>query len=625
MSDFNKLISDKNTNGEVFDNDFIANIFVKAIILSKINPEESFRFARQTARGICSLLYAREIGDPSNKKIDELIEILLRIEKIPENIKAQFLIFQKYGHSNVPLQTDNGTINRYATELFISALIQVNNWYFLDYLATGIPAAVANAVNEYEPFVSEMPPTAIPEIGPEGLAKDLGLPSTLRPYQWEGVNFLTRNQAALLADEMGLGKTVQTIVALKLLTRGAISTRVLVITPNALAYNWEREFSNWAPELVVRRVMGGSEDRLATYLLPIQILIATYDQVRTDVLDMDAGIHFDVVVLDEAQRIKNRHSRTALACRLLRWSKAWILTGTPLENSVDDLVSLFIFLSPGLIDSGMSPKEVHRRIKPYFLRRRKKDVLKEIPPIIIQDVLLELSGAQESAYNDLWASRREQVHQADMPIAGTHLFALITRLKQLCNYEPISEESVKLEALSSLLEECTLPEDKVIVFSQYVETLRFISQHLGSIPQDYFTGEQAQDERDDALTRFKELPGPRVLLISLSAGGVGLNIQEASIVVLFDRWWNPAVESQAIQRAHRFGRERPLHVVRFLVSNTIEERIRDVLQKKDIDFERYIENAVSAPVMMFTRQELRRILELTVIDTDNGQMSNNLE
>ena len=485
--------------------------------------------------------------------------------------------------------------------------------------AAGTGSAASLLVQRKQPHAIPPPEAPLVIEDYQALSAELGLPSALRPYQWEGVGFLVRNEAALLADEMGLGKTVQAIVALRILFRNSVSGRVLIITPNALAYNWQRECAKWAPDLVVRRVMGTAEDRLATYQLPVQVLIATYEQVRADALDMDTDIHFEAVVLDEAQRIKNRHSLAALACRLLRRSKAWVLTGTPLENSIEDLISIFVFLSPGLVDSGMPPAEVHRRIQPHFLRRRKKDVLSEMPPIIMQDMMLELAGAQEAAYTDLWLARRARAKQNGVPVSDGALFTLITKLKQICNYEPDSGESVKLEALSVLLEDCSEPEDKVIVFSQYVETLKFVSDHLGSFTHDIYTGEQSQEEKDRILDKFRKQPGPRLLLMSLRAGGVGLNIQEASTVVLFDRWWNPAVEDQAIQRAHRFGRTRPLHVIRFLVTDTIEERIEAILKEKRADFERYVENAENAPVRAFTREELRRILALTVGDTDREQ------
>jgi len=615
--------TDRGEDVKIPDGDmkYLSGILARAMSCASTDPEASLMHARNSAEAICRGVFANEIGDPGNTSLDELIELLARGDKVPERIKTPLRIIQRYGNYGPQSQADERAIDRAYIDPCLSALVHVSNWYFREHLRTRVPSIVAEANNEYEPQALLAAKVTIGLEDYQALSAELGLPSVLRPYQWEGVSFLVGNEAALLADEMGLGKTVQTIVALRILFRHSVSKRALIISPNALAYNWQREFTAWAPELVVRRVTGTAEDRLATYQLPVQVLIATYDQIRTDALDMDTDIHFEVVVLDEAQRIKNRHSRSALACRLLGHSRAWVLTGTPLENSLDDMVSIFLFLSPGLVDSGMPPAEVHRRIQPCFLRRRKKDVLGEIPPVMVQDIVLELTGAQEAAYTDLWLTRRARAKQGGMPVSDGALFALITKLKQLCNYEPDSRESVKLEALCVLLEECSQPEDKVIVFSQYVETLDFISDHLGPFPRELYTGEQCQEEKDQVLARFKKQPGPRALLMSLRAGGVGLNIQEASTVVLFDRWWNPAVEDQAIQRAHRFGRDRPLHAIRFLVADTIEDRIETILKEKRDNFERYVESAENAPVRMFTREELRRILELTTVDTDAGQAS----
>jgi SNF2 family DNA or RNA helicase len=541
----------------------------------------------------------------------DLAGLLTSEDRIPDHVKTALRLMDHYANETHPAESsrcpDIGPC--------ISALINVTTWYFSECLATNIPRDLANAVNSYElgPVAAETPQP----LSNEAAAREMGLAEALRPYQWEGVSFLARSDAALLADEMGLGKTVQAIVALRLVLRQSLSKRALIVAPSSLAFNWSRELAKWAPELSVRRVSGDAEDRGVTYHLPVQVLIATYDQLRMDVLDLDSAVHFDVVVLDEAQRVKNRHSRSALACRLLNHSRSWALTGTPLENSLDDLVSLFTFLKPGLIDAGMAPGRVHTRIQSHFLRRRKRDVLRELPPIMIQDIPLELAGRQEIAYTEMWVSRREEVRSSGIPVSETALLAVITKLKQLCNYDPASGESVKWDALSLLLEDSSEPDDKIIVFSQYVQTLRFISERLQAFPHDVYTGEQTQQEREEALRRFKTLEGPRALLVSLRAGGVGLNIQEASTVVLFDRWWNPAVEDQAIQRAHRFGRSRPLHVIRYLVADTIEDRIQGVLHRKQLEFERYVDNAECAEVKAFTRDELRGMLGLSVVDADN--------
>jgi SNF2 family DNA or RNA helicase len=431
--------------------------------------------------------------------------------------------------------------------------------------------------------------------------QDLHLPAALRPYQWEGVSFLARERCALLADEMGLGKTVQAAVALRLALMQAGCDRALIVAPTALTLNWERELARWAPDLTVRRVRGSRPDREACFQLPIPVVVASYEQIRLDTQQLDPDIHFDIVVLDEAQRIKNAESDTAFACRRLPYGRAWALTGTPVENSVSDLLSIFRFLNPTLLHSGLSRAEIHARIRPHFLRRRKTEVLPDLPPIITQDLPLELAGLQREAYDAVWDGS---------------IFALITRLKQLCNYEPQSGESVKLDSLRVITESFTEPGDKLLVFSQYVETLQWISARFSDLPHELYHGQMDEAARDRALATFENQPGPRGLLVSLRAGGVGLNLPSASLVVLFDRWWNPAVENQAIQRAHRFGRDRPLQVVRFLVTDSIEERIDTLLRGKEAIFEQYVERAENATVRLFSRNELRRLLDLPTERTE---------
>jgi SNF2 family DNA or RNA helicase len=550
-----KQESPESKQGECsIDQAYLTGIIVKAMGYTDSDPETSLMYARKSAEGICTRVFSREIGNPGNNRLDKLIELLSNKDCLPERIKIPLRVIQQYGNYAAHVQPDRESIDRSYIEPCLTALIHVTNWYFHDYLNSEIPAEIVAANNEYEPSLPaplEEPTT----LDYSGIVKEMELPSQLRPYQWEGVSFLAYSEAALLADEMGLGKTVQAIIALRVILRRSVSKRALIITPASLVFNWERELAIWAPNLVVRRVIGTSVDRRMTYKLPIQVLVATYDQIRSDGVDMGHDVFFDVVILDEAQRIKNRHSRGALACRLIRRKQSWVLTGTPLENSLDDLASIFLFLKPGLIDAGMPPKEVHTRIRTHFLRRRKREVLKEIPPIIFQDMPLELSGAQQEAYTDLWVARKEKSWEKGFPVSEATMLALITKLKQLCNYDPTSGESVKWEALSVMLEDLSQPYDKIIVFSQYVDTLEFISRKMGSFPHSLYTGELSQEERDKVLAVFKDQDGPRALLMSLRAGGVGLNIQKATTVVLFDRWWNPAVEEQAIQRAHRFGRE----------------------------------------------------------------------
>ena len=442
------------------------------------------------------------------------------------------------------------------------------------------------------------------------LGEGLRLPDQLRPYQWEGVRFLVENDGVLLADEMGLGKTVQVAVSLEILRKKSQLTRALIVVPASLKLNWESELRRWAPSVSVQRVRGNASTRRAYYLLPINVLIASYEEIRLDIMEFATEVSFDVVVLDEAQRTKNSNSKSSLACRLLNRNRSWALTGTPVENKIDDLVSIFRFVKIGALSQGLSRTEVHSRMRPHFLRRSKNDVLKDLPPIIDQELPVELEGAQSDAYLQVWDSRLDSVSDNPQDASPAHLLSIITKLKQLCNYDKVSGQSAKLNVLRSILDSHIQTGEKTIVFSQYVETLQWLASQLINIPLEIFHGSLDQIERDEMLNRFRGQPGPLCLLMSLKAGGVGLNLQEASTVILFDRWWNPGVENQAVQRAHRYGRENPLHVIRFLVIDTIEERISDIIQKKQELFENYIESANFVTPPEPSNELLKQILDV---------------
>jgi SNF2 family DNA or RNA helicase len=439
----------------------------------------------------------------------------------------------------------------------------------------------------------------------------LRLPAALRRYQWAGVHFLLKNKAALLCDEMGLGKTVQTVVAVRLLKRSRRCGRVLVVVPQSLRRNWEFEFRRWAPDLACRIVDGDKRYRRALYLLPIPVLICSYEQVRLDVEILGRDKIFDLIIVDEAQRIKNAKSATALACRMIPRDRAWALTGTPVENSPEDLVSILSFVRPAYVFSGMSRQQIHFLAKPFFLRRTKDLALKELPGIISQEIRLELEGDQLKAYQDAIRSTHKLLARGKDHVSYRQVFSLITKLKQLCNYDPASGQSAKLESLVVLLENMTGSNDKIIIFSQYVQTLKWLSIHLGDFAHDLFYGDMNPRRRSESLLRFQKTPGPRALLMSLRAGGVGLNLPEASAVLLFDHWWNPATENQAIQRAHRFGRTRPLHSISFMTINTIEERIETVLIRKKRIFGEYVTNAPTAMTPPLSKGELWRLLIAT--------------
>ena len=439
--------------------------------------------------------------------------------------------------------------------------------------------------------------------------KELGIPATLHDYQWQGVAFLYRATVALLADEMGLGKTVQSAVAVALLLNTCKDiNRVLIVAPASLTLNWLDEFEHWTPAVTARRLEGSYANRQALYLLPIPVLVGSYEQIRMDGLDRIPTGTFDLVVLDEAQRIKNRHSTTALAARLLPRKRAWALSATPLENDRKDVESLLSFL-----DSSFRPdftfSQLSRQLTAVMLRRRKAEVQSQLPPILLQDIRLDLSSPQRAAYDNLWERRHTHINAHSQDRIGTQLLGLITRLKIVCNYDVTTSVSSKLDALLDLCESAG-PNARIIVFSQFVETLSWISDRL-PITHEQLTGAMPVLERHHTIDRFTNGLTPRVLLISLRAGGVGLNLDNATHVVLFDRWWNPAVEMQAIYRAHRFERDQPLHVIRFLVVRTIEERISAILDKKQEIFEEIIDSTPTES-KHFSVLELMQILELPV-------------
>ena len=433
--------------------------------------------------------------------------------------------------------------------------------------------------------------------------------TTLRQYQIEGVQFLSERHSALLADEMGLGKTVQAAVALRLLIMGGKIRRALIIVPNSLKLNWTLEIRKWAPELSVRNLTGSFDDRIAGYKLPIHALVASYNQVRIDSDFLLLRKRFDLVILDEAQWIKNPGAQIAWTCRAIPRDWSWAMTGTPLENNQSDLISISRFFSPGLLNTGMTKRVMHEALRDVFLRRRIEEVFDELPEIIDQELHLELTEAQLKRYNEIRDDFKERGNGGG-DSSQTAIFAVITKLKQMCNFDPESQESSKLEALEDIVDTIIPTGGKMLIFSQYVETLSWLHQRLNhnEVRQKIFHGGLNEETKQSLVTEFNELTGPQILYVSLRAGGAGLNLGDEDFVVMFDRWWNPAVESQAVARAIRFGRKKVLHVFRFLINDTIEQRIAELLSRKNMLFEEYIEGAETAELSGFSRNDLLQIL-----------------
>lgn len=402
-------------------------------------------------------------------------------------------------------------------------------------------------------------------------------------YQYEGIAWLFASHSALLADEMGLGKTMQTITAIRLLLRSGQARRIVLICPKPLIPNWQREFRTWAEELPVVTVEGNGQRRRMLWTMPgIPVLIANYESMSRDIAEIpeDEQPKFDLLVLDEAQRIKNRDSRTAIAARSIQRRRSWALTGTPIENRPEELAALFEFME--VVPRAATPdlRQLSKLAKKYILRRTKDVVMKDIPPRIDRDAELELSEAQELAYRTAEKEGVIQLNELGDTISVQHVFELVLRLKQITNYDPLTGESSKLERLIADMEEISASGGKAILFSQWTKTIDWLAPKLQEFNPLIYHGGVPTKQREPILAKFKEDPNAHILLMSYGTGAVGLNLQFAGYVFLFDRWWNPAIEDQAINRAHRIGVKNPVIVTRFISRNTIEERIDRVLTEK---------------------------------------------
>jgi SNF2 family DNA or RNA helicase len=414
----------------------------------------------------------------------------------------------------------------------------------------------------------------------------LDMPFEPFPFQRQGVAFLYSAHFAILADEMGLGKTMQAITTIRLLLRTGEVRSVLLVCPKPLISNWQREFDLWAPEISVSLIDGSPLRRKWLWQLPgIPVRLANYELLNRDreFFDLPKGEKaplFDLVVLDESQRIKNRGNATSEAARAIPRRRNWALTGTPVENSEEDLVGIFEFLSTGFLKSGLKPTEICKVVGDHILRRTKDEVLTQLPPKMVKDALLELTPEQAETYRMAEDEGILRLSAAGEEVTIPQVFELILRLKQICNFDPATGESAKLERLLADMEEIAESGHKAIVFSQWVETLYRLKSALDRFGIAEYHGKIPLNKRDEMIRQFREEKDIHVILMSYGAGSVGLNLQFAGYVFLFDRWWNPAVEDQAINRAHRIGASGPVTVTRFISTNTVEERINQTLESK---------------------------------------------
>lgn len=435
---------------------------------------------------------------------------------------------------------------------------------------------------------------------------------TLRPYQVEGYQFLTyltsNRFGGILADDMGLGKTLQSIAwVLWLRSRkkeGGPHLPVLVVCPKSVLDVWALEFNKAAPHL--RVLVLHDRDLFDPNLVQTQIdvLVVNYTQMR-NVIEEFGAIRWLAAILDEGQQIKNPDSQTARAARQLRADNRLVLTGTPLENRLLDLWSLMTFATPGALGErayfhrhfdrrkdARASERLAARLRPFLLRRTKSQVARDLPSRSEENMLCEMSGRQAELYKEELARAQHLVlSSSGFDMVNRRRFAILqalTRLRQICCHPGLidpgaaNEESAKLTATLDLIQELHAEGHKVLLFSQFVTMLKIIRAKLEelNLPFHWLTG--ASTDRAGIVRAFQEDEKASVFLLSLKAGGSGLNLTAASYVILYDPWWNPAVENQAIDRAHRIGQTQPVMAYRMLTKSTIEEKIMTLQHKKNL-------------------------------------------
>ncbi|NDE84657.1 MAG: DEAD/DEAH box helicase [Verrucomicrobia bacterium] len=434
-----------------------------------------------------------------------------------------------------------------------------------------------------------------------------------RPYQKEGIGwlqYLAKNHfGGVLADEMGLGKTLQTLAFLEL-RRKENKTKLpsLVLCPTSLVINWMDEGKKFAPGLKMLALHGAGRKTLLSKIPDYDLVVTSYALLRRDIAEYEM-LEFDSVVLDEAQSIKNRSSQTAVSVKKLTCDHRLVLTGTPLENSLLDLWSIYDFLMPGYLGTATdfrdryeipvaklgdekAQQRLRQRVRPFLLRRTKAEVARDLPAKIEQISWCELTDEQKGVYRQILEEGRRQVSElAGKASGGKDRIAVLTvlmRLRQACchlgllpqNGKTWTEPSGKMEYFLDRLEEAISGGHRMLVFSQFVSLLKIVQEELRrrKVPHCYLDGGTV--DRAGEVERFQRNQDIPVFLISLKAGGTGLNLTGADTVIHFDPWWNPAVEDQATARAHRIGQNKIVSSYKLIARDTVEEKIVRLQEKK---------------------------------------------
>lgn len=442
---------------------------------------------------------------------------------------------------------------------------------------------------------------------------DENFKGTLLPYQEIGLSWLlflyNNGFSGVLADEMGLGKTVQVIAFLSVINN---KRPHVIVAPAFLLYNWKSEIKRFLPGREIYTHHGRERLVDSTLLQSQDIILTSYQTLRQDESLFQKGL-FESLILDEAMAIKNAKSLVAKSILSLKASFRLCITATPLENKIEELFSLFLFLMPSLEKRWKKNLELlSKEISPYLLRRLKKDVEIDLPEKIVQDVWVEMNEEQECVYEEFLKGKKDHLEEKN----ALEMLTIIMRLRQIASHPYLIDSqksdsftsSAKLVYLFTELEELLLQKHKILIFSQFTSLLQIVKKELEKrgYTYHYLDGKVSISERQKRIEKFQTAPENALFLISLKAGGVGLNLTEADYVYILDPWWNEKIEDQAIDRAHRIGQKKTVIAKRLYTKNSIEEKLFLLKQEKSSLFDRVIENSSST---LLKKEDLRLLLD----------------
>lgn len=465
----------------------------------------------------------------------------------------------------------------------------------------------------------------------------------LRDYQVTGVKWLytlaKTGFGGILADEMGLGKTIQVIYYIKQMLKDNENNKFLIVVPTSLAYNWDHEFDSFGSN-IKRKICVGNKDKRTKILSDLNdtnVIITTYGLLREDE-ELYNNLNFNTMVIDEAQNIKNNMAGITKVVKKINAETKFALTGTPLENSILELWSIFDFIMPGYLasltkfqskykikdfdeDSEILIKGLSKQINPFILRRKKQDVVKELPDKLINDIYIELKDEQKKLYVAEFERVKEEMEKIieteGMNKARFLILQLLTKLRQICIdpsivYDNYKDGSNKLEQLESIVNEYIKNNHKILIFSSFKTALNIVKEKLNKakIKTYMIDGSVPAKDRIEMVDNFNNNDDVKVFLIMLKSGGTGLNLATADVVIHLDLWWNPQAENQATDRAHRIGQKNTVEVIHLITKGTIEEKILELQNKKRILSDKLIDGEIRDKNILseLTKEDIKNLL-----------------